>query len=224
MAEATLEEMALAHERGRKDLEEAKAAFAEIKPQYMAAAGRVNDLERALTVIEDGMENASRAYMIDLTIKDAGLAELVGSAPRVIPVQRYSGFDRWEITAVGSEGTPLYVYKSGQRSRIAKEYARPKRPGDDEAVAAYKAAEAERQRERRRTGRLNQNEYERVPRPIMGDASNGERVATGLVQWQERGTGAFGDGSGALKPQPPPEGGRWKWLKVRDQGELETNR
>jgi hypothetical protein len=34
--------------------------------------------------------------------------------------------------------------------------------------------------------------------------------------------GDFGDGSGAMKPLPPPEGGRWKWLKVREQEALEA--
>jgi hypothetical protein len=44
---------------------------------------------------------------------------------------------------------------------------------------------------------------------------------TGLVEWQSRGSGSFGPGSGSMKPNPPPEGGRWKWLKIDEQKALE---
>jgi hypothetical protein len=38
--------------------------------------------------------------------------------------------------------------------------------------------------------------------------------------WEERGTGSFGPGSGSMKPKAPPEGGRWRWLKVAPEREL----
>lgn len=44
----------------------------------------------------------------------------------------------------------------------------------------------------------------------------------GLFNWYERGRGPYGAGSGAIKPKPPPEGGKWRWIKIREQPLLET--
>lgn len=44
----------------------------------------------------------------------------------------------------------------------------------------------------------------------------------GLFYWQEHGRGPFGAGTGSLKPKPPPEGGRWRWVKFDEQALLEV--
>lgn len=72
----------------------------------------------------------------------------------------------------------------------------------------------------RRPGRWGGKAYARLQR----DGDEPERFErmrdAGLVYWQERGRGEFGEGTGATKPKSPPEGGRWRWLKVREQEEL----
>lgn len=224
MAEATLEEMAQARARGVEQLEAAQAELAALEPGYRAAQAKVGNLQDALRVIEDGMANAKRAYMVDLALREAGLAELVGPVPRVIPVQSFRGFDRYELVAVGPEGTPLYAYESsdGKRRRHGgKTYARPPRPGDAEAVAAYEAGAEERKRARIARGYHrpgDDRERERLPRPVR-EGSGNEGIE--LVHWEDRGAGDFGAGTGSRKPQAPPEGGRWRWLKVREQEQLE---
>lgn len=55
---------------------------------------------------------------------------------------------------------------------------------------------------------------EDVPRRICG------KDDSDLCEWEERGTGEWGPRSGSMKPKAPPEGGRWKWLKVREQETL----
>lgn len=55
---------------------------------------------------------------------------------------------------------------------------------------------------------------EDVPRRICG------KDDSDLCEWEERGKGEWGRRSGPMKPKAPPEGGRWKWLKVREQETL----
>lgn len=53
------------------------------------------------------------------------------------------------------------------------------------------------------------------------DATEPARARHDLWEWQERGSGEFGQGTGSMKPKGPPEGGRWRWLRVEPERELE---
>lgn len=232
----TLEELAEARERGRQQLDAARAEAEELERPYYAKLAEVARLQDALRLIDRSMEAGSKGYMIRRAVEEAGIE--TDADPVVIVPGAVGPPDLFELTAVGPEGTPLYVRNPRRSGRNGgKLYARPPRPGDAERVAAYEALVEEKKRlpaipsglgkmeERRRVQRIRDDferetreefgplPHETLPREVYGTEGR-------LVQWQDRGRGSYGAGSGSTKPQPPPEGGRWRWLKVREQEEL----
>jgi hypothetical protein len=188
MAEPTLEEMAQALERGRQQLAEAEAEAERLKRPYHAALAHLADVRKAVELIELGMETAKRAHLIERAIEEAAGAPI--DAPPVVMVQTTFSVDRFELVAVGPEGTPLYLHTPKRSHRYH---------GKSYAVAAVEGRE----------------------KPSRDAHTSKAMEEAGLMSWQERGKGQWGDGSGSIKPVAPPEGGKWRWLKVREQELLE---
>lgn len=112
------------------------------------------------------------------------------SRPMVVLTDAYRGKDAWFLVAVAADGTGLY------------------------------------QHDPRKGGRHWHKSYavfgdEDDPRALRAHLSRTTRMQdAGLAAHMERGTGSFGAGSGAVKPLPPPDGGRWRWIKVDEQALL----
>jgi hypothetical protein len=127
-----------------------------------------------------------------MTLRAVEDASLTYDGPLVVPVEVYRGYDMYFLVAIGEDGTGLYRHTPKRSHRYQ---------GKVHAV------------------RVEQAQSHGVEPPT---SSYRKLVEAGLMEWQKRGKGDFGDGSGAMKPLPPPEGGRWKWLKVREQEALEA--
>lgn len=232
----TLEELA----RGREELrEKIAAAEAEVKRTerpYLAAVGEEQRLRDALKMVEKSIEAGGRSYVIRRAVEEAGIES---TADPIVLVRGMGGPpDIFELVAIGPEGTPLYLHRPDRPGRRGgKAYARPAREGDAERCAAYAAAVERRKdlpsmpsgidafEERKRVKAIREefdrelreefgpNPHDTLPREVWGSEGR-------LVRWEDRGSGAFGAGTGSLRPQAPPEGGKWRWLKVREQEEL----
>lgn len=114
--------------------------------------------------------------------------------PVLIAQPVYKGADLHYLSAVGPAGTGLYIFKPERSHRYH---------GTQHAILIVHA---------------NAAGVEERPR----GANPSGLTEAGAWLWEARGAGQFGAGSGAVKPLAPPEGGRWRWLKVREQDELPT--
>lgn len=186
----TLEEMAAARERGRVQLGEARVEVERLKAPYLAAVGKAAKLRDALELIEAGMDDAKRRHVISRALEEAGVET---THPLTVTVTRGGRtVERYDLVAVGPEGTGLCLHTPKRSHRYqGKEFARSWRENDRE------------------------QEHFRD--------SEGVRVVGGaeprLVEWMQRNSRAGGFAA-ARRPKAPPEGGKWRWLKVREQEEL----
>lgn len=185
----TVEAMALAIQREREQLDEARARVEELKGPYEDAVAKRNRHAASVKAMETAMEIAKRAHMIERALVEAGI-EYEG--PRVVAAPVYRGHHFYFLVAVAQGGTGLYLYTPERSHRHhAKEHAVLAERLDDLAV-----------------------EHPTHFGVHLRDAS------PALRPWEARGRGEWGAGSGAMRPQAPPEGGRWRWLKLREQEAL----
>jgi hypothetical protein len=188
----TLEEMAQKIADARERLATAERKVEELRGPYHAATGRAQAIRDEIEAMEQGMESSKRAHMTLLALQDVSLTY---DGELVVPIEVYRGHDMYFLVAVGQDGTGLYLHTPKRSHRYQ---------GKTYAV------------------RIDQAQSHGV------EPSSGYQKLrdAGLMEWETRGKdqwGRSGQGSaGAVKPLPPPEGGRWKWLKVREQEALEA--
>jgi hypothetical protein len=193
----SLEDAAVALQQARAELEEAQRRRDELEPAWDAAGERLHRAYDAVERIEHGMESVIKAHAVAVALTEAGV-EYDGPPMIVRPSRsRYEKPVPYVLVAVGPKGTGLYLFKPEKSHRYqGKEHTI--READ---ALAHGLTEP--------YGGANGGwSYEPTHEWLRED---------GLWAWQKRGRGNFGDGSGAFKPLPPPEGGRWKWLKIREQ-------
>lgn len=190
----TLEEMAQVIAERRREHETALARLAELTPAYDAARDKVRDIARSIRELERAMGGSKRAHAIERALAEAGI---VFEGPRLVAVKAHDGHRWYALVAVGSAGTGLYLYTPDRSHRYE---------GKTHAVLRERA--------------VAHGFDPEAPTPHYRDKSLRSQTEAGLVAWQERGTGDVGAHSGAYRPLAPPEGGRWRWLKVREQDEL----
>lgn len=184
--------MAVRRQAAVEDLAMAEKARADIAPIYDLASAWVRDAQDTLKLIDLTMEAAKRDHAIRVALAEQGIEY---AKPTTIIVERYSSMaghpNPFHLVAVGREGTGLYLHTPEHSHRFqGKAYARLLKRGE---------------------------------KPLRDGPDNytGQREEkAGLTMWNERGKGQWGAGSGSIKPMAPPEGGRWRWLKVREQAEL----
>ncbi len=193
----TLEEMAQAIEAKRQEVDAAREKREELKEPFQAAVDELQRVKGELAAMVAAMAGVKAVDAIERGLADAGIDY---EGPRVVTAKVYSGHDYYKLVAVGSQGTGLYlVTPERSRRHIRKEHAIRRLHADAHGV-----------------------DEERDRRPHWyGHTSTSQRDA-GLLSWEEQGAGSFGARSGAFKPSAPPEGGRWRWLKVREQEELKA--
>jgi len=189
----TLEEMAQAIDAKRRERETALARLAELTPAYDEARERTRQLAKELKEMERAMGGAQQAHAIERALAEAGI-EFEG--PRLVPVREYSGHRWYVLAAVGPKGTGLYLHTPDRSGRYS---------GKSWAVLRERA--------------LTQGFDPDAPRGNRHDLTQKSQEDAGLLAWQARGKGDFGF-SGAFRPTAPPEGGKWRWLKVREQESL----
>jgi hypothetical protein len=186
----SLEEAAQALEAARLAHASAVRRWKELCPAYDAAHAHMRETAREVERIEQGMTHATRAYAVVRALNELGVDY---DGPPVFFLRTPMRVDPYFLAAIGPQGTGLYL-RSGPRRYGGKVYAIL------EEVAVRHGVDNAAERAAYRTGEQTRE--------------------AGLREWWERGVGDFGAGSGAVKPKGPPEGGRWKWLKVREQEAL----
>lgn len=190
----TLEEMAEAIEEQRGRLEAARARREELRAPYDAALAECRALARRLAEMQRAMFGSKRAYEIRRALDAAGIDY---RAEPVIAVKVYEGHRLFLLAGVGASGTGLYICKPDKSGRYA---------GTEYAVL-LKAA-------------LAAGYDPDVPRLRGVEPTARSLSDVGLLAWAARGSGSMGSHSGALRPRRPPEGGRWRWLKIVEQEAL----
>lgn len=193
----TLKEVAQAHAQATAELAEAEAEIARLRGPYDAARQRANDIEDRIERLELAMTTAKRMYFITQAMAEASVKTDDPAVIVVPPEYDFQTGEVYEMVAVASDGTALYLHTPKQSHRYQ---------GKTYAVRDQHVAEDHQGRDDRSRHFVN----------ITRD----NQKAIGLLVWQERGAGSYGKGSGAVKPLAPPNGGRWKWLKVREQSDL----
>lgn len=193
----SLEEAAQAHAVALADVRAAERLFERVRGPYDAARDRLHEAREQVKIIEAGMEAVTVVHATQLALADAGV-EFDGP-PLVTMV--YGHRERLRVfflVAVGPKGTGLYRFKPERSHRYqGVEHVVPR------AAAVAHGHDPE------------------EPRPHYREVTTRAHVDAGLVAWQERGKGDFGR-NGGFRPMAPPEGGKWKWLKVRPQESLTT--
>lgn len=211
--ELTLEQVAAAREEWRAAVASAQAALDHARGPYEAARGRLGNAQRELARTELALATAKRAHFIAAAVRDTGIET---DDPPVMLAQRWTGeaLPRvYELVALSREGVGLYAWRPERSHRYE---------GKTHAIRAEHVPEA------LRAVATVDSYSERVAGLAAAGFGNGATCDIGPVHntpelwmWQQRGRGDFGAGSGAMKPSAPPDRGRWRWLKVTEQHELE---
>jgi exonuclease VII small subunit len=220
MAELTLEDMARARELARAELERAELLLARVAEPFERAQKAVRQARDELQRIERGMGEAKRLYAIARAMDRQGVESV--DPPMVVSEDRpVMGPDIFELVAVGAAGEALYRERGKLHAKAPRRYViRAERI--PEAVREVIFDESLKWRERGdRLRELGVTSGASYGGRSTGQVLNRVHAAPELVEWQERGKGDFGGGSGPMKPLAPPSGGRWRWLKVTAQDELE---
>lgn len=214
MTNDPLVELARAYADARLELAEATSAREELEPAWKAAGERLAKAQNRVKLIEAGAEAARRAEAILRALEDIGVArdsDQVAQNPPVVLKSlsyRHSGIpDVFELVALGPEGTALYRSTQKRSSRGGRAYLRRRRREDVVVPPPEDAPH-----------------WSRHPRLESGQLID---PITQLLNWEKRGKDQYGTYDGAISPKPPPEGGRWRWLKpdfdaVQSQLEQET--
>lgn len=190
----TLEEAAQARAEAAAEFERACARMAELKPDFDAAVHAKERARERLKQIDDGMAAVRRMHASAVALREAGIEY---DGPLLVTTQTYSSTDVYHLCAVGPAGTPLFLHVPEHSARYAgKEWV--VRAQD---AAAHGVTEAP-------TGRVEMTR------------SQHKRAEPELYVWCARGKASGMHFTGAVRPSPPPEGGRWRHLKVREQEAL----
>lgn len=197
-AHITLEQMAQEYAHASSEADAAAAKVAVLREPYKAACDALAEKRRVVEQMKAAIwaverTAAIRRALLSVTIEFDGPLILATT-----PEYEFQESDFYLLCAVGSQGTGLYLHKSTRSGRYSrKQYAVPL------AVAVRHGYDP------------------KASVPHYRDKTSRDQEAIGLVAWQERGKGDFGH-SGPYKPLAPPEGGRWRWLEVREQVLLEA--
>jgi hypothetical protein len=233
----TLEQAAAERERLRAVLEVAKRHRDELEPKWHAANSAVREAAEDLARLDLAVGSAKLAHLVATAMQELGIVThdppmLVGPRGGLLP-------DVFAAVAVSTEGVVLYARTPrGRRDRRGKDYSiRPAhvpQPVTDKLAELHaihdqvrglsRELSRDEQDAQRKLLRLEVKRAERELAALLGNPHNpgmGPRKDVDLHSWETRGTGDFGPGSGAIKPLAPPSGGRWRWLKVREQAELD---
>jgi hypothetical protein len=194
----SLEDAAKLLAAAQQERDAAQAEVDRLKPDYKAAESRLWKAREEVERIEKGMAAAHQAYAVASALNEAGTEH--DGPPVVIVAGPLNRPVPYFLVAVAKEGTGLYLHTPSRSHRYqGKEYA-------------IRIADANAHGVTEEPDRRHRGEHGKTWRNM---------VEVGLWKWQERGKGDFGY-SGAVKPAAPPEGGRWKWLKVKEQREIEA--
>lgn len=208
----TLEEVAAAREEWRAAVERARERVEELKAPYHAAFAELARAETELARTELALGTAKRSHFIAAAVEALGVE--TSDPPAVILPQTHGLPKVYELTAIGADGTGLYLSRPERSHRYQGKSWALRMEHVPEAVREIVAVE------------LGYGAKAQAIRELGYSASAGGEIrpvhgSDELMEWQERGKGDFGDGSGSMKPVRPPSGGRWRWLKVQEQSELE---
>lgn len=190
----TLEEMAQVIQRQRGRVEEAVSTRERLRPAFEAAAAAVAQAQRELGALERALASAKTSHAVARAIVELGVDY---AGPHAIAAKVYEGHEYYLLVAVGPMGTGLYLHAPDRsRRHMRKEYAVRR----DQAVA--------------------RGFDEAATQPYWRGRTSRSQSDAGLVAWEGMGAGSLGAHSGPRKALAPPEGGRWRWLKVREQESL----
>lgn len=213
----TLQEVAAAREEWRAALERATQLVAETEKPYHAALGQQQRARTELARTELALKTSARAHFVQQAVIELGV-ETSEPPVIVVPALGSQGLPNvFELAALAPDGTGLYVHKTtGRRGRTTgKTHAVRTRAVPEELRAAI-----DRRHEPGGTASKRNEEMRALGLPESAWIDSGAvHRSDELFRWQARGNRDFG-GDGPVKPLPPPGGGRWRWLKVREQEEL----
>lgn len=189
----TLTEMAQAYAEACAERDAAQTLVAKLYGPYKAARDVLSDKQQTIKQMEQAMGGVKQTDAIRRALVEA---DLKFDGPLVIATKVYKGHHLYCLAAIGSAGTGLYVYTPETSRR------------SDSKTHSVRRVDAVK------------HDYDlEAPIPHHRDRTSTSEEAAGLVAWQERGKGDFGL-SGPYRPMAPPEGGRWRWLKVSEQQAL----
>lgn len=209
-----LEEMAQARLRGQQQLAEALRARDEMEPKWNAVCARVSNLTQAIKAITRGIETTRKAYAIKAKVDEMDIAY---GGSMVVLAETHSEPEPWFLVAVGPEGTGLYIHRVRYRRRFGNtSYARTMRDGE-QFVETKDVPDTPYDRSMSHEARMRLAE-ERAAK-LLPQVRGSQGL---LAKWETRGRGPFGAGSGPIKPKAPPEGGKWRWIRVDEQALLEV--
>jgi hypothetical protein len=215
----TLQEVAERREELRLTIEAQQAEVERLRAPYEAARARLSDSREEMERVELALHSAKRAHLIVQAVQEAGLAT---AEPPLIVVPKSFGLPEvYELTALTGDGlVGLYVHSPERKSR-GKTRAVRARWVPAEVLEAIDELGWTDKCERLAELGITRGTFQRGGGKV-GHGQSLSRVydSEDLVEWQEQGTGDYGYGSGPWKPLSPPNGGKWRWLKVREQEEL----
>ena len=191
----TLEEQAAARQRAANEVVRARRLVEDLSIDYDAACSKLREARKQLDEIDQAMATIKRVHMTRQALIAKGIEY---EEPLVIDPEQKRGFRLpYFLMAVGPKGTGLYISEPRHRGK-----------GGSRSYAIH-ATHAEQQNAVVPAGH-------RYGRTHQSDAD------AGLLIWEARGKDIYGGMDGTFKQMAPPEGGRWRWLKIEDQGELEV--
>lgn len=186
----SLEEAAVARVEAVAELESAAAELERVKGPYHAAYSRHARAREAVERIDDGMAAVKRAHAITVALREQAI--------------RYEGPLALSWTAGSSSS-----------GRLPTVYFLVAVGADGTGLYLHTP---------KRSHRYEGKEYAIREEVALSHGVEpsiyGRHLAeAGIREWQNRTTSA-GSFAAARRPLPPPEGGKWRWLKVREQEEL----
>jgi hypothetical protein len=232
-----------------RDLAASEERIEELERPLRTERGRYHRLDNEKERLLQALEVAKRAYFIAEAAAGCGYATteppVVIVRDREENLGKFGLPTVWELVAVAPDGTGLYKHTPPKvpnyrgklrnlhtsrghaiRAEAVPNAVRAVVEADREAGEAISRVLHEDGYSRERTARIDAMRKQRKQLREEGYEALGldryaeVRFEGDLTMWQARGKDQYGGHDGPYKPLKPPNGGRWRWLKVEEQRDL----